>query len=60
MKQKELIMYLLEWHTPDGDYIYGYKTYKELMEVIETFKDKNYIHYNAYKIGQLQKLLFEN
>ena len=54
------IKYLLEWHSPDGDFIYGYKTYEELLEVIDTFKGEKYIHYNVWQITAMQKMIFEN
>jgi hypothetical protein len=53
-------MFLLEWHSPDGDFIYGYKTMKELMSVIDTFIGKPYIHYDVYQINSMQKMLFSN
>lgn len=53
-------MFLLEWHSPDGDFIYGYKTKKELLKVIDTFKGKNYIHYDVYQVNSMQKMIFRN
>lgn len=56
----DMMRYLLEWHSPDGDFSYGYKSMEEVMQVIDTFKGKDYIHFDVYQITSMQKMLFRN
>lgn len=54
------IRYLLVWEAANTRFCYGYETLEELNQVIETIKDKPYIHYKCYQVLLSQELLYSN